>query len=136
MLGRSDIAKTLLLGWSDLNPDLTDLKRRRTPLLYAVKLGHEEIVKFLIQRKADPLITDMDESSPITSSTTGPIKQMISEYIARLYGTGDVERMIAPSRGMDGETSEISEVYLAPTSLTERLAALTTSRVFTSSKPS
>ena len=39
--------------------------RKRTPLHVAAKEGHEQLIKFLLSKKADATITDLDDNSPV-----------------------------------------------------------------------
>ena len=39
--------------------------RKRTPLHVAAKEGHEQLLKFLLSKKADATVTDLDGNSPV-----------------------------------------------------------------------
>lgn len=54
----------MLLGRQDVDPNLTDSYDDRTPLLWALEGGHEEVVKVLLERK------DVDTAIPDSKNRT------------------------------------------------------------------
>ncbi|KKO99476.1 hypothetical protein THAR02_08415 [Trichoderma harzianum] len=54
-----------------------DDRSQGTPLLSAAKGGHEEIVKFLLEKRADPRVFDADGTTPLAQAADGGYKAVV-----------------------------------------------------------
>ena len=83
--------------------------RKRTPLHVAAEEGEKELIKFLLSKKADAMITDLDSNTPVDLAAKKQHKEIVNillKYSASSKKDKAVKKDLVKAMGPDTDIKD------------------------------